>query len=250
MKTPKPFICAFSLLLLLIPEVGAQTYSLGATNLLEAPAAGSDSVVLSVLPTSATWTAKANAAWLHLSAANQSGTGSANVIFTFAANSGATRTGTLTIAGQTLTVTQAGSSYVATNHVTTLVSSGLNQPDGLAVDSAGNVYIGDTFNNAVKEWSVASNTVTTLVSSGLIQPFGVAVDGVGNVYIADLGHNAIKEWTAANNIVTTLVSSGLNLPYGVAVDSAGNIYIADTSTTRSRSGRQLATLSLRWCPRV
>jgi DNA-binding beta-propeller fold protein YncE len=228
MKTPKPFICAFSLLLLLIPAVRAQTYSLGATKLLEAPAAGSDSVVLSVLPTSATWTAKANAAWLNLSAANQSGTGSANVIFTFAANSGATRTGTLSIAGQTLTVTQAGSTYVATTNVTTLVSSGLNQPGGVAVDSAGNIYIGDTFNNAVKEWSVASNTVTTLVSSGLSQPFGVAVDGMGNVYIADLGQNAIKEWMAASNTVTTLVASGLSVPYGVAVDSAGNLYIANT----------------------
>jgi DNA-binding beta-propeller fold protein YncE len=224
MKTPRPFICAFSLLLLLIPAVSAQTCSLGTTNLLEAPPAGSDSVVLSVEPTSATWTAKANAAWLYLSAANQSGTGSANVIFTFAANSGVTRTGTLTIAGQTLTVSQAGSSYVATTNVTTLVSSGLNQPDGVAVDSAGNVYIGDTFNNAVKEWSVASNTVTTLVSSGLNQPFGVAVDGMGNVYIADLGHNAIKEWMAASNTVTTLVSPGLIGPYGVAMDSTGNIY--------------------------
>ena len=61
----------------------------------------------------ATWTATANDSWLHLSAANQSGAGSANVIFTFDANPGATRTGTLTIAGQTLTVTQAGSTYVA-----------------------------------------------------------------------------------------------------------------------------------------
>jgi DNA-binding beta-propeller fold protein YncE len=244
MKTPRPFICAFSLLLLLIPAVSAQTCSLGTTNLLEAPPAGSDSVVLSVEPTSATWTAKANAAWLYLSAANQSGTGSANVIFTFAANSGVTRTGTLTIAGQTLTVSQAGSSYVATTNVTTLVSSGLNQPDGVAVDSAGNVYIGDTFNNAVKEWSVASNTVTTLVSSGLNQPFGVAVDGMGNVYIADLGHNAIKEWMAASNTVTTLVSPGLIGPYGVAMDSTGNIYFPDGNAIKKWTAASNAVTTL------
>src|ERR1035438_1754497 len=111
MKTPKLCILAFSLLLLLTPVAWAQTYSLGTTNLLEAPAAGSDSVVLSVTPPSATWTAKTNAAWLYLSADNQSGAGSANVVFTFDANLGETRTGTLTIAGQTLTVTQAGSTY-------------------------------------------------------------------------------------------------------------------------------------------
>ena len=59
-----------------------------------------------------------------LAAANQSGTGSTNVVFSYDANPGATRTGTLTIAGQTLTVTQAGSTYVAAGPVTTLVSSG------------------------------------------------------------------------------------------------------------------------------
>ena len=107
MKTPKPSICAFSLLLLLTPAARAQTYSLGTTNLLEAPAAGSDSVVLSATPTGATWAARTNASWLHLSAANQSGASSANVVFTFDANPGATRTGTLTIAGQTLPITQA-----------------------------------------------------------------------------------------------------------------------------------------------
>ncbi len=198
--------------------------SLGTTNLLEGPTAGSDSVVLA---DPAPWTATTNAPWLHLSAANQSGTGSTNLVFSFDANPGATRTGTLTIAGLTLTITQAGSTYVAANPVTTLVSSGLNNPYGVAVDGAGNAYIADTFNNAIKEWTVANNTVTTLVSVGLAHPWGVAVDGAGNVYIADTGNNAIKRWTAANSNVTTLVSSGLNGPTGVAVDGAGNVYIAD-----------------------
>ena len=176
------------------------------------------------------WTATANDSWLHLSTANQSGTGSANVIFTFDANLGATRTGTLTIAGQTLTVTQAGSTYVAVTNVDHAGVFGIDHvtPDGVAVDSAGNVYIADTGNNAIKEWVAASNTVITLVSSGLYDPSGVAVDGSGNVYIADTGNNAIKEWLAASNTVTMLVSSGLYYPLGVAVDGAGNVYIADT----------------------
>ena len=125
---------------------GGPIYSLGTTALLEGPSAGSDSVVLAVTPEFGTWTATANATWLHLSPANQSGTGSTNVVFSFDANPGATRTGTLTIAGQTLTVTQAGSTYVAAGAVTTLVSSGLYYPYGVAVDGAGNVYIADTDN--------------------------------------------------------------------------------------------------------
>jgi DNA-binding beta-propeller fold protein YncE len=207
---------------------GGPSYSLGTIALLAGPGAGSNSVVLAVAPNFATWMATTNATWLHLSRANQSGTGSTNVLFSYDANPGATRSGTLTIAGQTLTVTQAGSTYVAADSVTTLVSSGLDIPEGVAVGGSGNVYIADTYNNAIREWTATNNSLTTLVSSGLNRPLGVAVDGAGNVYIADTSHNAIKEWTAANSNVTTLVSSGLSSPDGVAVDGAGNVYIADT----------------------
>jgi len=225
-------------ILLLADPVGAMaqgaTFALGTTNLLEGPTAGTDSVVLAVSAQSASWTATANAAWLHLSAANQGGMGSTIVIFGYDANLGATRNGTLTVAGQTLTVIQAGSTYIpAPGPATPLVSAGLNHPGGVAVDAAGNVYIADTFNKAIKKWTVANNTVTTLISSGLYYPYGVAVDGAGNVYIADGGVNLItnsvlKMWTAANNTVTTLISSGLYYPNGLAVDGAGNVYIADT----------------------
>jgi DNA-binding beta-propeller fold protein YncE len=212
-----------------VTQAGPVNYSsLRTTNLLEGPAAGSDSAVLVA---NGAWTATANASWLHLSAANQSGTGSANVVFTFDTNTGSTRAGTLSIAGQTLTVTQAGSTYVAFTNMTTLVSSGLNSPYGVVVDSVGNVYIADKGNSAIKEWILTSNTVTTLVSSGLNSPYGVAVDSAGNVYIADRGNSAIKEWIAAINTVTTLVPSGLSLPSGVAVDGAGNVYLADPGNT-------------------
>jgi DNA-binding beta-propeller fold protein YncE len=210
-----------------VTQIGP-TYSLGTTHLLEGNLAGSDSVVLSVTPAGAIWTTSTNDSWLHLSAGNQNGAGSTNVIFTFDANSGATRIGTLTIAGQTLTVTQAGSTYVAANLVTTLVSSGLLDPEGVAVDSTGNVYIADTGNQAIKKWTAANNTVTTLVASGLVYPSGLAVDGAGNVFVTDTFHNAIKEWVAASNTVTMLVDSNLSLPFGVALDSVGNVYIADT----------------------
>jgi subtilase family serine protease len=202
--------------------------ALGTATLLVSPAAGSNSVVLTVTPQTSFWTATTNAAWLHLSPANQSGRGSTNVVFSYDANPGATRSGTLTIAGQTLTVTQAGSTYIAAGAVTTLVSSGVGSPEGVAVDGAGNVYIADEYTAAIYEWTAANNTLTTLVSSGLYSPSGVAVDTAGNVYIADTANGAIKEWTAANSNVTTLVSSGLYDPFGVAVDGADNVYIADT----------------------
>jgi DNA-binding beta-propeller fold protein YncE len=210
-----------------VQDDGSYFFSLGTASLLVGPNEGSDSVVLAVNPYFSPWTNMANASWLHFSAANQSGTGSTNVIFTYDANPGATRSGTLTIGNQTLTVTQAGSTYVAASFLAPLVSSGLNAPVGVAVDGTGNVYIADTGNNAIKKWTAANNTVTTLVSSGLSDPNGVAVDISGNVFIVDSGDSTIKEWTAANNTLATLVSSGLHSPTGVAVDGADNVYIAD-----------------------
>jgi sugar lactone lactonase YvrE len=198
---------------------------LGANTLLVGSAAGSSSVVLT---DGGSWTATANDSFLHVSAGSASGTGSAVVVFTYDEfTDTGTRTGTLTVAGLTVVVTQAGTDYVGPGPVITLVS-GLQHPDGVAVDGSGNVYIADTLNNAIKEWSALGQQVTTLVSSGVGSPQGVAVDGAGNVYFADWGNYAVKEWSASTQHVTTLVGSGLSYPAGVAVDGSGNVYIADT----------------------
>lgn len=222
------FVVVLCCLLFTVRNVSADTYSLGTSTILEGPAGGSNSVVLAVTPETGTWTASTNAAWLHLSDGFQNGTGSTNIIFSVDANAGSTRSGTITISGQTLTVNQAGSNYVPAGTLETLVSGGLNNPLGLALDASGNVYMADNGNNAVKVWCPTNNQVSTLFSSGLNAPYSVAVDGSGNVYVADTGNEAVKEWIAANSNVITIASfPDLFLPTGVAVDSAGNIYIAD-----------------------
>jgi hypothetical protein len=209
---------------------------LGTSWLWEGPAAGAGSVVLS---DSNAWTATANASWLHLSAANQSGVASTNVIFTFDANPGLTRTGTLTIAGQTLAVTQAGSTYVAApGPLTALASSGFTNPVYLAADNAGDVYFASE--NAVHEWSIATKT---LIADGSYDDApDVAIDGTGNVYVADpdvfiegsLG--AIVEWITASNTYTYLVTNNYdNKPFsaksilGLTVDGAGNVWFPNGS---------------------
>lgn len=208
-----------------IPATAA-TYVLATTNLLEGPDAGTDSVILSVSPPTGSWTVTNNTSWIHL--ATSGGAGSATVVFSCDANQGLTRSGSFTVGGQVVTVTQVGVSYIpAPEPATALVSTGLNRPRGVAVDGAGNVFIADRDNSAIKKWSVTNNSVTTLVSTGLSGPYGLAVDNGGNVYIADSGNNVIKKWSALGNTVTTLVSSGLLWPVGVAVDGAGNVYIAD-----------------------
>ena len=144
--------------------------ALGTTNLTEGPVAGSDSVALGVSPAWTSWTATANDPWLHVTTA--SGAGSTNVIFAFDANTNATRTGTLTVAGQTVTITQAGPGYAQTNALITLVSSGLISPFDVAVDGAGNVYVVDGGNGAIGEVELRSSGNLTTLISGLSNPLG------------------------------------------------------------------------------
>ena len=180
--------------------------TLGAYALVEPPTASSDSDIVAA---SGAASATSNASWLHTTA---SGTGNGLAAFTFDANAGPTRSGTLTIAGDTLTVTQAGSSYAAATAPTALIAADLGYPNGVAVDAAGNVYIADSGNNAIEEYNATTKTVSTLVATGLNSPESVAVDAAGNVYIADTDDSAIMEWTAETKTVSTLVSSGLILP--------------------------------------
>ena len=233
-----------------IKKINIAYESFGVPALTVGSAAGSNSVQVSFLPPDSTapWTASTATSWLHITAGSTSGAGGAVIQFTYEANpNAAARTGTIALdSGLALTVTQAGTNYVAVSPVTTLVSTGLSFPDAVAVDGTGNVYIADYNNNAIRKWSAATQSVTTLVESGLSKPTGVGVDGAGNIYIADFNNNAIKKWSAATQLVTTLVSAGLNYPAGVAVDGSGNVYIADSGNSAikkwSAATQQVTTL--------
>jgi cyclophilin family peptidyl-prolyl cis-trans isomerase len=213
------------------PPVDPNSPSLGTYFLVEPAKSGSDTDLLSFNGSlQLSWTALSNNSWLHLTGSSAAGSGSGTILFTFDANPFQTaRTGTITIAGNTLTVTQAGTSYVSITYPTVLASMVSRPPESVAVDGSGNVYMVESINGTVMEWLKSSNTVITLVSSGLNFPEGVAVDASGNIYIADFNNNAIKEWVRATNNVITLVSTGLADPFGVAVDGSGNVYIADTA---------------------
>jgi hypothetical protein len=115
--------------LLLLPSIllaqGAN-FSLGTSAIVVGGAGGSASVELAAPSPTATWTAVSNAAWLHLAPASTAGTGSSLIQFTCDANpNNAPQTGTLTIAGLTVTVTQAGNGFVPTSALTTVLSQGL-----------------------------------------------------------------------------------------------------------------------------
>jgi sugar lactone lactonase YvrE len=126
-----------------------------------------------------------------------------------------------------------------------------NYPSGIAVDAAGNVYIGDTQNERVRKIT-PSGTVSTLAGNGTIgitdgvvgtaefdSPTGLVLDAAGNVYVADYEYPGIRK-ISPSGTVSTLAGNGMygtidgpgnvaefNNPNGLAIDAKGNIYVAD-----------------------
>jgi len=126
-------------------------------------------------------------------------------------------------------------------------------PYGVAVDTAGNVYVGDSNNYTVRKVT-PTGVVTTLAGSPrqsggtdgtgaaarFFGTYGVAVDTAGNVFATDSSNNTIRKVTASG-VVTTLAGSPgqkggadgtgaaarFNYPMGVAVDPSGNVYVAE-----------------------
>jgi hypothetical protein len=142
------------------------------------------------------------------------------------------------------------------------VYASLDGPQAVALDSSGNVYIADTFNNRIRKLS-PNGTITTVAGTGkagysgdggsaagasLNTPTGVATDSAGNLFIADYQNNRIRKVTSGG-IITTVAGNGaagyagdggpatsasLNNPSNAVLDANGNLYIADFNNNRVR----------------
>jgi len=162
--------------------------------------------------------------------------------------------------------TLAGMSGVSGTNDGTGSAAQFNQPAGIAVDGAGNLYVADSANDTIRKVApVGTNwVVTTLAGIGgffgsrdgtnsdarFISPFGVAVDTNGILYVADSGNEVIRKITpmGTNWVVTTLAgkanyqggNDGTNsdarfgYPYSVAVDANTNLYVADQENNTVR----------------
>lgn len=146
----------------------------------------------------------------------------------------------------------------------------LNDPTAVLLDSAGDLYISDSGNSAIRKVAAATSIITTVAGDGtgipgysgdglaatqakLNNPKGIALDSAGNLYIADTDNCLIRMVNAATGIITTIAgtppaplpvcgSSGdgglatsaqLHFPSGVAANG-GNVYIADSGNNAIR----------------
>jgi sugar lactone lactonase YvrE len=115
-------------------------------------------------------------------------------------------------------------------------------PNGVAVNPLnGNIFVVDSTNNAVYEFTSGGTAVTSWSSwtptatpsitgpTSFSAPEGIAADSNGNIYVADAGNNEVEEFSSTGVPVTEWSggTTGFNNPSAVALDSSNNLYVAD-----------------------
>lgn len=140
----------------------------------------------------------------------------------------------------------------------------LNAPTGIAIDTAGSLYIADTGNHRIRRVSIPNGTITTVAGTGaggfagdgasamdarFRLPTALVIDTTGALYIADTGNHRVRKLQANGTIVTVAgsgadgddgdgrvaVAASLQTPSGLAFLPDGRLLIADRSAHRIRS---------------
>ncbi len=184
--------------------------------------------------------------------------GSGNVYIADFANN---RVRKINTAGVISTVAGTGTAGFSGDN-TNATAAELNNPQGLAIDLSGNIFIADAGNQRIRKIN-SLGIITTVVGNGtsgysgdnvlatsaqLNSPISVAVDNAGNLFISDESNNRIRKVNSSGTI-TTIAGNGtasfggdggaataamLNSPAFIALSSTGDLYVGDFDNNRVR----------------
>jgi sugar lactone lactonase YvrE len=122
------------------------------------------------------------------------------------------------------------------------IGAEMNNPNGLAFDASGNLFIADTGNNVIRKLDPSGN-ITTVAGNGtsgyagdglaatnatLNQPSGVVVDTFGNLFIADSANEVVRK-VGTNGLITTFAKVNFYSIAALAVDAFGDVFMADSA---------------------
>jgi DNA-binding beta-propeller fold protein YncE len=97
---------------------------------------------------------------------------------------------------------------------------------GLAIDTANNVYVANSYDEQNISKITPAGDLTFFATTGVGSAVGLAFAHNGNLYSADAGGNTVEKWTSADT-GTTFASTGLDVPYGIAFDDNANLYVVN-----------------------
>ena len=129
-------------------------------------------------------------------------------------------------------------------------------PTGIAVDSAGNVYVAEGNGNRFQEFDSSGGFQLKAgifgdVEGGFVTPSGIAVDSLGNIYVSDNTTDRVSKFNSSGVFVLTWGGSGSGdgkflAASGVAVDTADNIYVSDTNNHRIQKFTSAGVFLAKW----
>lgn len=118
--------------------------------------------------------------------------------------------------------------YDVNGNASSFTSPSLNGPNGLALDSSGNLYV-STNSNTIEKFGPDGMSLGVFASTGLNKPLGLAFDRSGNLYAANYIGNTIAKFAPDGSDLGAFAA--VVGPTGLVFDATGNLYVANSGNT-------------------